>query len=436
MAVSYEPGRKKPWKVELYANCKRERRDYCRTKAEAEALDKAWHTEKLTGIRLVVDNRLSPTFKDFVQQTWLEEYKKGTEVPTWEKRVAELRWHAYPVFGDKRLADITAADILKFQGRMKSLVKPNGKPLSSQTIKNARSAISMVFEYAKSAGVLAVNPVRLLGKDQTRLPPDKPAITVWTDEEVERFLRYLANAEFPAYVAYQTLIQTGMRPSEMRGLRRKQLDFEAGIIHVNGQYSQREKGIVDRCKHSSERSFEMSPVLAKILRRFCERLGPEDSLFPFVTNYFLWTKRQERMRAAGVRVIRNHDFRHTVAVAIYRAGMKRGDSEIVAKIARMLGHKKLEQTYHYLQGLMKSETPSDAATHLSWGSFDDDFAVSAASRMVSRDNSEAAAPTSAENQVDVRPIVIPYPIPIGRPRKRRIGDSPSIHPQNAHSGVT
>src|SRR5579872_6188715 len=117
MAVSHEPGRKRPWKVELYLESKRQRRSYCRTKAEAEALDKAWHTEKATGIRLIVDSRLSPTFKDFVESVWLEHYKKGSEVPTWQKRLGELRWHVFPVFGDRKLSDVTAGHILNLQAR-------------------------------------------------------------------------------------------------------------------------------------------------------------------------------------------------------------------------------------------------------------------------------------------------------------------------------
>lgn len=433
MAVSYEPGRKRPWKVELYEGSKRMRRSYCRTKAEAEALDKAWHTEKATGLRLVVDNRQSPTFKDFVEGVWLEHYKKGTEIPTWEKRLSELRWHVYPVFGKRRLSDVTAGHILDLQARMKGLVKPNGMALGSQTIRNVRSAVSIVFEYAKSCTLVASNPVRLLGREQTRLPVDKPAMTVWTNAEVELFLLHLAKVDFQAYVAYQTLIQTGMRPGEMRGIRRDQVNFETGLVDVRRHFSQREKKVVDRCKHGSERVFEMPPVLVKILRRFCDGLVPEDRLFPFVTNNFLWRKRQKWMRAAGVRVIRNHDFRHTVAAAIYRAGMKRGDPEIVPKIARMMGHKKLAQTYHYLEGLMKNDKPSDAATHLSWGDIEDDFIVAAAARMASKIGASPAGESSAPVPEIAASVGEPYPIPIGRPRKRAPQNSPSIHPQIAQN---
>ena len=218
MAVSCEPGRARPWKIELYRNSKRILRRYFRTERQAQEVDAAWMTEKATGVRLIVDTRLSPTFRAYVEDRWIESYMgSGKELPTWKKRFAELKWHAFPVFLDKRLADINAGDILAFQARMKSLVKANGKPLSSQTIKNARSAVSVVFEHAKSCELVSANPVRLLGRDQTKLKPDKPAINIWSESQVEQYLVHMATVDFSAYVAYQMWFQTGLRPGEIRG---------------------------------------------------------------------------------------------------------------------------------------------------------------------------------------------------------------------------
>lgn len=416
MAVSYNEKRKRtPYCVELYENGRRIARRHCRTKTQAEALDSSWRAQKATGVKLVVDSRLSPRFKDFVEGAWITHYKQKAAVPTWQKRLAELRWHAFPIFGQKRLSDVTAADILDFQARMLSLRKVNGSAVTSQTIKNARSAISIVFEYAKGGNLVAVNPVRLLGRDQSRLPTDKPAMTIWTEDEVNRFLLHLAKVDFLAYVAYQTLILTGMRPGEMRGICRDQINFDKGCIVVRRQYGQREKGVVDRCKHGSERTFEMPPALEKILRRYCEGFEPGERLFPFVTGNFLWRKRQLLMQAAGVRVIRNHDMRHTVAAAIYREGMKRGDADIVAKLARLLGHKKLSQTYHYLEGLLRTDEPSNAAATLTWGAIEDDFVVAAASRMARKSGTkETSRPIAPAPSIVV---ALPYPTPIGRPRK-------------------
>lgn len=352
-----------------------------------------------------------------------------------EKRLAELRWHAFPVFGKKRLADVTAGDVLECQARMKSLVKPDGTHLASQTIKNVRSAISTVFEYAKSCNLVAANPVRLLGREQTRLPKDKSAMTVWTEQEVECFLRHVAQVDYQAYVVYQTLTQTGMRPSEVRGLCRDQIDFDLRVIHVRRQYGQREKGLVNRCKHGSERSFEMPEVLAKILRRYCEGFAPEDRLFPFVNGKFLWSTRQELMKAAGVRVIRNHDFRHTVTAAIYRAGMSRGDPDIVPKIARLLGHRKLSQTSHYLEGLLKNDEPSDAGRHLTWGEIDDEFVVAAAGWMTKKDGDTNGQMPISTCRETLPASHVPYPIPIGRPRKNRLQEFTLNSPSNDENTV-
>ena len=194
------------------------------------------------------------------------------------------------------------------------------------------------------------------------------------------------------------------------------MDLDSDVFDVNRQYSQREKRVVDRCKHGSERKIKLSDVLVKILRRYCEGFAPDDRLFPFVTENFLWRKRQEWMRAAGLPVIRNHDFRHTVAVAIYRAGMRQGDPDIVPKLSRMLGHKKLAQTYHYLQGLLMDDKPSDAGTLLSWGNIEDDFVVAAAARMTLKES--VARPALSQQPAKAVALAGAYPIPIGRPRRR------------------
>lgn len=420
MAVSLNKKRKKkPWCVEFYRDGKRVARTYCRTKSEADALDKSWCAEKATGIKLTIDLSRSPRFRDFVENVWIEHYKQGAEVPTWEKRLAELRNHAYPVFGEKRLAAISAGDILAFQNRMKGL-RLRGRPLASQTIANARSAVSVVFEFAKASRIVSSNPVDAMGRSEKKLPIRATAMTVWTEDEVRKFLQYVAKTHAQAYVAYQVLIQTGMRPSEMRGLNREQIDFDAGTIRIDRQWGQREGKVVDRVKAGSKRTIAMNPKLAALLKTYCRTLLPSARLFPQMTGDLLWGKRREWMLAAGVRVIRNHDFRHTVAVAIYREGMRRGDSDIVKKIANLLGHRKLAQTYHYLDGLLKLDGPNDAATTLTWGDeVDDEFIVAAAGRAASggetpSTESEPSEPVAEELET---PLAAVYPIAIGRPRR-------------------
>lgn len=434
MAVRKLSGnRKKPWKVELYEESRYVGSKTFATEQEANDYDDAWRLQKKYGLQLIADRRQAPTFREYVEGPWIEHYKlDGKVTPTWIKRLAELRWHAYPVLGDKRLCDVTVGDVKQFQARMRSHVKASGERLRSQTIKNARSALSKVFEFARSNEIIAVNPVQLLSKDDKRLPKDPPAMKVWTEDQVVQFLKHMATVNYPAYVVYQVFLGTGKRPSELRGLCREQFDDHNGKLTINRQYSQREKGIVGRCKSGSHRVIDLPPSLAKILWTYCGTWPPKEMLFPFVTNNFLWKYRQEWMQAAGVPVIRNHDFRHTVAVQVYRDGMRRGDADIVAKLSRLLGHKSLAQTWHYLEGLLDLQRANDAATSLTWGDLDDDFAVTAAGRQVMREHGKVEVTLSkALDNLGGAPAV-PYPIPIGRPKKKLVESSPIPRTIHAH----
>jgi integrase len=277
-----------------------------------------------------------------------------------------------------------------------------------------------------------INPVQLLSKDDKRLPKDPPAMKVWTEDQVIQFLKYMAAHDYPAYVAYQTFLNTGERPSELRGLCREQFDHHNSKLSINRQYSQSEKGIVGRCKAGSHRVIDLPPSLVKILWSYCGDWHPKERLFPFVNNNFLWKQRQEWMRAAGVPVIRNHDFRHTVAVQVYRDGMRRGDPDIVAKLSRLLGHKSIAQTFHYLEGLLDLQQGNDAASSLNWGHIDDDFAVKAASRDVQRVHGivDVVSPSAVAQDNET---ITPYPIPIGRPRKGKNAVPKSEHPRTLHA---
>ena len=129
-----------------------------------------------------------------------------------------------PYFGNKRVNDITAADIRQWQNE---LIKMGYSPTYLKTINNQLSAI---FNYAVRYYDLKSNPCAKAGSIGKSKAEE---MDFWTGEEFRRFIDSVMNKRL-SYMAFMTLYWTGMRlgddddkirlnqrkPSKYKGLRR------------------------------------------------------------------------------------------------------------------------------------------------------------------------------------------------------------------------
>lgn len=150
-------------------------------------------------------------------ETRLREHTMRTK-----KYIVELK--ILPYFGDKRVNDITAADIRQWQNE---LIKMGYSPTYLKTINNQLSAI---FNYAVRYYDLKSNPcvkAGSMGKSKAE------EMDFWTGEEFRKFIDSVMNKRL-SYMAFMTLYWTGMRmgddddkirlnqrkPSKYKGLSR------------------------------------------------------------------------------------------------------------------------------------------------------------------------------------------------------------------------
>lgn len=129
-----------------------------------------------------------------------------------------------PYFGNKRVNDITAADIRQWQNE---LIKMGYSPTYLKTINNQLSAI---FNYAVRYYDLKSNPCAKAGSMGKSKAEE---MDFWTGEEFRKFIDSVMNKRL-SYMAFMTLYWTGMRlgddddkirlnqrkPSKYKGLRR------------------------------------------------------------------------------------------------------------------------------------------------------------------------------------------------------------------------
>ena len=258
-------------------------------------------------------------------ETRLREHTMRTK-----KYIVELK--ILPYFGNKRVNDITAADIRQWQNE---LIKMGYSPTYLKTINNQLSAI---FNYAVRYYDLKSNPcvkAGSMGKSKAE------EMDFWTGEEFRKFIDSVMNKRL-SYMAFMTLYWTGMRMGELLALNPNDVDLEKRTIAIT-KSSQRlgKKDVITPPKTSkSKRVITIPEFLAVDIKDYMDSLydlQEDDRLFP-ITKYYLEHEMQRGIKESGVKRIRVHDLRHSHASMLIELGFS------PLEIAKRLGHEKVETT--------------------------------------------------------------------------------------------
>ena len=255
-------------------------------------------------------------------ETRLREHTMRTK-----KYIVELK--ILPYFGDKRVNDITAADIRQWQNE---LIKMGYSPTYLKTINNQLSAI---FNYAVRYYDLKSNPcvkAGSMGKSKAE------EMDFWTGEEFRKFIDSVMNKR----LSYMTFYWTGMRMGELLALNSKDIDLEKRTISITKSYQRLgKKDVITPPKTpKSKRVITIPELLAADIKDYMDSLydlQENDRLFP-ITKYYLEHEMQRGIKESGVKRIRVHDLRHSHASMLIELGFS------PLEIANRLGHEKVETT--------------------------------------------------------------------------------------------
>jgi integrase len=148
-----------------------------------------------------------------------------------------------------------------------------GLPLAKSSCAKIRNLMSVLFNHACRYELFDRNPIYLVRQSAKRRTP--PAILV--PAEIKALIDGLALRE-------RTLVllaaSTGLRQSEIFGLKWGDIDFERGTMSVIRSIVY---GVVGPCKtESSQKPVPMHPILADALmqwRKRCTYIKPEDWVF-------------------------------------------------------------------------------------------------------------------------------------------------------------
>ena len=236
-----------------------------------------------------------------------------------------LNWWKSQI-GEKRLADVTRANLLECRDRMGF----GGKPLSPGSKNRYTAYLASVFTKAvRDWDWLETSPFSKFRK----LREPRGRTRFLSDEERQRLLD-ACRLNPDLYTLVVLALHTGCRKTEMTTLRWKEVDFNNQTIKLlatkNGDL---------RMVPLVGLAFDVLKERSKVRRLGCE------FVFPARMGNGSWSPTSKEwkrtIKKAGLENFRIHDMRHSAASTMAMSGMT------VLEIAAVLGHKTLSMTQRY-----------------------------------------------------------------------------------------
>lgn len=235
---------------------------------------------------------------------------------------------------------LTVGDIRDYQVYLSDKLK-----LGARTISQHLSVLSGFCTYLIRQGLLESNPVKLIGRP--KVPKRLPSFYRETSmEEYFDQTDWEPNGNYKdrlAHIVVTMLFSTGMRRSELIGLRIKSADFDRNVLHVRGKGNKmREIPII------SSLSQELSLYLQATESLLGRARLPEEPLLVTEKGNALYPMAVERIVAEELGKVESiagrkspHVLRHTLATELLEKGAD------LNSIKELLGHSSLAATQVY-----------------------------------------------------------------------------------------
>ncbi len=169
-----------------------------------------------------------------------------------------------PILGAVKIRRLTIQQIEALYER-KLRPTDGTRPLSAKTVLELHVVIRGALTDAHRKGVVSRNVGVLAAAPKLRnIPPIEPR--AWTEDQLRTFLRAAADHRF--YPAFRLATTTGMRRSELLGLKWSDVDWQRSTVSINRGlvaigYEVRETRGKTR---SSRRLVELDPTTMELLR--------------------------------------------------------------------------------------------------------------------------------------------------------------------------
>src|SRR5271166_596294 len=209
---------------------------------------------------------------------WIETGEaRGLERATTAAYRQHLRLHIEPYLGTVKLSQLSAPMVREFEDRLARGNMPAGaepQPRTQAMIRKIRVSLSSLLSDAQERGLVSRNVVRDLRKTRRRGSERqaerrqrgklKVGVDIPTREEIKAIVGAAQGRWRPFLM---TAIFTGLRASELRGLRWEDVDFDKRELHVR-QRADKYAAIGKPKSHAGERTVPLTPILLNTLREW------------------------------------------------------------------------------------------------------------------------------------------------------------------------
>ena len=296
-------------------------------------------------------------FCEYVNNVWYKLYicngdrKKSTE--TYYKDIIK---YITDYFAGAVLQDITPIQIQEYlQHLRKEHEKHKNKPMSDKYMHHQYGALRNIFGYAYKNKMISENPMDNVEAPKMR----KKKVDALSDEQAKVFFEKVKSCPIDLQCILTMLITTGLRRGELVGLKWRDIDTSAGVLHVERgvSYTHGSGVVVSTPKTSSSiRDVPLMPATVDVILRYLDDTKKKhpstiikdaylfhmrDDIFrPIDPNAI--TRRVKRfMRNSGLPDLSPHDLRHSCATLLLAQGAD------VKSVQQILGHSDASTTLNF-----------------------------------------------------------------------------------------
>lgn len=307
------------------------------------------------------DSTRSLTFGAYLTEQWLPGKANTLAESTWHGYRRKIDRHILPTLGRTPIRRLKVADLERLYDTKLRPTDPDVKALAPKTVLEIHLIIRGALAAAVKRGMLTRNVATVAHAPRLRSIPKHEA-QAWTADQVAVFLR--AAVGHRLFPAFWLAANTGMRRSELLGLKWGDIDLDKATVSIN-------RGLVaigyelteSRGKTAnSRRSIDLDPTTVEILSAWKNWTAVERRVSGVASDHVFIapdggpvhphsvSQAFERVaRNAGLPVIRFHDLRHTHATLLIKEGVP------VKVVSERLGHATtaftIETYQHVLPGM-------------------------------------------------------------------------------------
>lgn len=342
------------YKVRIYRVIDGKRHDYFKsgfkTLREAKQYETLMMQKKYSGELTELLKASNKSFNDVFEE-WFKTYQDTVELTTSVRTDDLFRLHILPSLGQFKISKITP-------WQCQELITEKGKTF--RNIKQIKSYISQIFEFAIKMKLISDNPVKGVVLPKREKIESQNYFTV---QELHQFLNIVKEEEpYKNYALFRLLAYSGLRKGELYSLRWSDIDFDNQMLSVsknlgriNGkalEKSTKNKFSVRQIRLDQDTVNILSEWKRQSLREkgkltvtplnlsesymftFINRNGEEEPLYQDYINSIL----KRIIDKHGLKKITPHGFRHTHATLMIEIGID------PVNTAKRLGHASSQMT--------------------------------------------------------------------------------------------